>query len=296
MEATMTKKPTPFGLHKDTLPKLGRNTRIVTYEAVDNKSICMSEHFPADIYIPGTYNFWDRNIAETDPHNANKMLQNIKNFKWTKDITGKDVKEPEVKDIQMEFGRVQVDVKKDYNLFIFLELSDWNESNPNRDKTKPVIYRRITKNKPTTKEMYDNELLVFQAHNMIVKSPFEKLRKVYVSVIDPATNSAAFSWTEGITSVDVRHNLYHFASKHPRAFIMANPESKAIVSMYISDATTKGLLELDHDKNEWVLLNKTIHKTTVGSDPTEDLVKFIQTGEGGKKVWESLRKTVDEEI
>lgn len=295
--ATKKKISNPFNISDGSMPKLSRRTKRVMYVAINNqrKSPIIEKNPPPppNLYLPSTYTFYDPN--EEDEYNKHKLIKNVTSVEYVRNKEGEMENKEEVGPVEMPFGILDIDLERQKNLFVYMELYPANGSSRFRDKSKAILFERVDITPSSIRDRHDEQLLHFEATRICLGLNKEKLEKYYASAKDPYGRPAFNPIGKSIDQM--KHDLFDYAWKHPRLFIEMTPDVAAISKMYIMDGLRKGVLEFNSDKNIWKIYGRAnpIRQSAPDKDPMEDMVEYLCQKEGAQ-YREEIRKQINEVI
>jgi len=167
------------------------------------------------------------------------------------------------KKLKFKKGVLRVDPDKDPIMYEFLENSNFNEDNPNRDPNAPIKFHRNDKHKSATdalkrKEKINKELSLFW------DLPLTKKRAIanYVGVPTAEKDPSVWTW-----------KLFLWAENNVKKFVSAYHSQDLDYADYISRAEHMGILR--YNAGEWT--HHDVKILTVGrhQNQYEELIKHL---------------------
>ena len=168
------------------------------------------------------------------------------------------------------------------NLRSYLEVSNYNDSNPNRMPGKTSIYYKVDV-ESDTKDTVEN--MEVEADAMYVARSMEPQKLV------------GFARTLGInvdrSMYEIKHDVMTFAKDNPSLFLESIDNPRTERKQVVLDAIDYGIIDFNHHANEvnWVTGTKrpAIIHTPVGVDKMDYFVEYTFDSEG-EEVYSELQK------
>lgn len=178
----------------------------------------------------------------------------------------------------------------DEELYTFLELTNANESNENRDKSIEPSFKRIDqrKNDVTTRKQRSRRL---EAMTAAQNFDLKEVREF----------TAARGWNEDDDEVIMRNRIEEMAEKDPEGFIKAWGDKDQIVKATIKRAQDRNVIRFDTVESKWLwggASNETIYVVArkEGMDPIVQLSDFFASASAkSKSVYKQMQKELETE-
>lgn len=169
------------------------------------------------------------------------------------------------------------------NLLKYLELSNYNNTNPNKMPGKISMFYRVdveADSKDTVETMEIEADALYTARNM------EPQKLVgYARVLGINTDRSMY---------EIKHDVMTFAKDNPALFLESIDNPRTERKQVILDAVDYGIIDLNHHANEvnWVMGTKRpkIIHTPVGVDKLDFFTEYTFDSEGEEVYAEILRK------
>jgi len=180
------------------------------------------------------------------------------------------------------------------NLLRYLEMSNYNESNPNKMPGKVAIFYKVDIESDTKDTVEDMEV---EADALYMARSMEPQKLV------------GYARTLGInvdrSMYEIKHDVMSFAKENPSVFLKSIDDPRTERKQVVLDAIDYGILDFGHHANEinWVMGTKrpTIMHTPVGVEKLDYFVEYTFDSEGEdvyKEIQRKMKKmdSIDEEI
>lgn len=184
---------------------------------------------------------------------------------------------------------------KHSNLYNFLEISNYNESNPNRDTNIPALYRRID-SLNNAKETRDQRAARVDALKAIMSMSNEEIDQ-FIENNKDSFQVKSVSKPDGTRDWDaVRDSLERFAEQNPKKFMSLSKEKKSSsdseVEALVKFGMESDIIGFDQETKSWYGANGkpflTV-KSTKDNKHMIDLVAFLKS-DAGNKFYMKLRE------
>ena len=168
------------------------------------------------------------------------------------------------------------------NLLQYLELSNYNDSNPNRMPGKTSIFYKVDVEADTKDTVEDMEV---EADALYMARSMEPQKLV------------GYARTLGInvdrSMYEIKHDVMSFAKENPSVFLKSIDDPRTERKQVILDAMDYGILDFGHHANEinWIMGTKrpTIMHTPVGVEKLDYFVDYTVDSEG-EDVYKEIQK------
>ncbi len=175
-------------------------------------------------------------------------------------------------------------VKRDIQLYQYLEITNYNRSNPNRDPNVTPLFERLDMVKKA-KDDFEQSLAANEAVSQALNMPFEDL-KIMAEQMQVPTNRDPY---------EVRMAMKVKAEQHPALFLSNTVVDAGVkIESQIQEAKEKEIITYDEEERRWIWgFNKAlILAVKIGEDPKEALIQYYTGTDKGKaafgKVLEKL--------
>ena len=190
---------------------------------------------------------------------------------------------PVLQDIIFVNGAITVRPQQ-VNLLKFLELSNYNESNPNKMPGKNPIFYKVDIASDTKETV---ETLEVEADALYVARSMEPQKLI------------GFARTLGVnvdrSMYEIKHDIMTFAKNNPSLFLDSVDNPRTERKQVILDAIDYNIIDFDNHANEvcWVMGTKrpAIVHTPVGVDKMDFFVEFTFDSEG-EEVYSEIQKRI----
>ena len=294
-KATRTKKRAKikvdkvFGLSDKLMPRYPRKPTIARYYAVglfEEDPLTGEMPEPPSSLIPGSYTIFDE--GEENIGSQHKYIRNIINTEIVM-RDGKQVEEKTDGEVFFPQGVLTIDVKRNWNLYVFLERHQGNGSNPFRDNSKQVIFKRVKEDYVDNAMKLAFEDLIHDAGTHIRNMAIDEARNVCEQLGLPISGTAQ----------DIKFNLREFvkSKENAKRFFEIQPKRSVHSRLLSIDALSLEEIVYDIEKGGYCFWDETdpFHVATVDSDPFEDLVEFLSSSDGTKE-YQNLCKRLEQEF
>ena len=180
------------------------------------------------------------------------------------------------------------------NLLKYLELSNYNNDNPNRMPGKVAIFYKVDIESDTKDTVEDMEV---EADALYMARSMEPQKLVgYARTLGINTDRSMY---------EIKHDVMSFAKENPSVFLKSIDDPRTERKQVVLDAIDYGILDFGHHANEinWVMGTKrpTIMHTPVGVEKLDYFVEYTFDSEGEdvyKEIQKKMKKmdSIDEEI
>jgi len=180
------------------------------------------------------------------------------------------------------------------NLLKYLELSNYNDSNPNRMPGKIAIFYKVDVESDTKDTV---ETMEVEADALYMARSMEPQKLVgYARTLGINTDRSMY---------EIKHDVMSFAKENPSVFLKSIDDPRTERKQVVLDAIDYGILDFGHHANEinWVMGTKrpTIMHTPVGVEKLDYFVEYTFDSEGEdvyKEIQKRMKKmdSIDEEI
>lgn len=185
---------------------------------------------------------------------------------------------------------------KNASLYNYLEVSNYNESNPNRDTTTQAIYRRIDSlsNAKQTREQRTERVTALRAVIAMTNDQIKEFIEVNAEVLPVRVVSkpnGEYDWET------IRDSMERWAEQNPKKFLSMTDTKKSSddseIEALIKSSVEDKIIGFDVDTKSWYGANgKPFLKVNSASKRDSayiyDLVRYLKTPEG-LKVYERLK-------
>lgn len=153
-------------------------------------------------------------------------------------------------------------------MYQYIELSNYNASNPNRDTSVEPLFERIDSKKEAINEREIRKLIV-KAVNFALELDDKR-----------ATEVAAALGIDGESIEETRNSLEDYATDHPEDFLEVAERATVEVEKLLKDAVKKGIIKnnVNASRFEWAETKKVIHqyKKSVGKNYIKELAETLE--------------------
>jgi len=170
--------------------------------------------------------------------------------------------------------------KRDLALYQYLEICNFNKSNPNRDEKVVPIFERIDKRQDAKKD-FEKSVQANEAIALALNMPYEEL-KTFAEEMKVDTKRDAY---------EVRMSMKVMAEKNPTLFISKSKvELGTTLSAQINEAVERKLFSWNDKDRKWQWLPNKILILAVepGKDETEALISYFTETEKGQTTWKKI--------
>ena len=274
-----------IGVTDKMLPKKTNKT-LATYQLLSVGEIdplTTEEVLPPPVIIPPTYTLYDK--FEEDPNKSHKVMTRVGGIqhRLNKD-TNKFEQIQTYKDVEFNGGTLLVNIKTQWNLFVFMELHPLNESNRFRGSYPNIgeaVFKRLdTEYKSNASVIADADLAV-DAELTVKSMKFDKVRELALALKLPV---------EGVEPSEIRWSLRLAGRKDPRKFFSTHPDRKLQIKVRILDALQMGVLEYIQDSRKFKFMDesKPFFTAALGKESVGDLVEYLNTKDGASDLQELM--------
>ena len=170
------------------------------------------------------------------------------------------------------------------NLLKYLELSNYNKSNPNRMPSKNPLFYKVDVESDTKDTV---ETMEVEADALYVARSMEPQKLV------------GYARTLGInidrSMYEIKHDVMSFAKENPSVFLKSIDDPRTERKQVILDAVDYGILDFGHHANEvnWIMGTKrpAIIHTPVGVEKLDYFVEYTFDSEG-EDVYKEVQKRI----
>lgn len=185
-------------------------------------------------------------------------------------------------------GFIYVDAQRQRNLYIHMERSNFNGSNPYRDTTKPIIFTKVDKVR-TAKE----EKILLESKDDAVA----KLRELNATVDGKKELVSFYASTGGnpLDDADLMYtNIRKMVEANPDAFLSAIGSEKTKIKSDLAAAVTAEMIEFLDQKSQWIWKKERTEILPVarGLDKNVALYDFV-VGKKGTPVLKEIRRRLE---
>lgn len=153
-------------------------------------------------------------------------------------------------------------------IYQYIEVCNFNASNPNRDTSVEALFERIDSKKEAINERAMRKLIV-KAVNLALE--FDDKRAVEI---------AAALGIEGESIEETRNALEDYAGDNPEEFLEVAERASVEVEKLLKDAIKKGIIvnNVNASRFEWAETKKLIHqyKKSVGKNYIKELAETLE--------------------
>jgi hypothetical protein len=264
----------PWGLTDLVLPPYTKG-RVAVYQIINHEEVNPATNMPVEsvpVMMPGRYTFFDR--FEKTATAMNKIITNITGSKAK---AGSTENEDTIEDIIFERGKLYVDIGKQYNLYVVMELHPNNKNNKFRPTNVPARFERIDINYKSKASLDATLDLGLQAVDEIKEMDKTQILQ-YATAVEDIISSA------GRPIHEMRSDLKRWALNNPEKFYRMIPNNKAAIQLHILDAVTFGVIQYRVNEKGFCMVetDEVICSHTPSQDPMEQLVKFLSSKDGDK--------------
>jgi hypothetical protein len=274
-----------LGLSELILPPFTKG-KIAKYRAVYRDQIDPATNLRpdlTDVLLPGTYQFYDK--FEADPLRRSKLMKNLgREEVFYNNVTRTEEKRHDIREIELLNGMLDVNIEKDYRLYVFMELHPLNASNKHRDFNNTAVFERIDlKTEFTTAYKSAEADLARDAEDAVIHKITSADRIIGMAVgFDIPVH--------GRVPSDIKHDLRLKAREDPKKFFSMSNSIKPAIKLNIHDGLGKGIIQFNVDRNrfEFTETGKVMHTVPIGEDGVEDFTKTILRDKDARAMYDEM--------
>lgn len=169
----------------------------------------------------------------------------------------------------------------DQEIHSYLQLCNYNGSNPNRDETKDIVFELVDENANSEKERKSRNIKR-EALNIAADLSAEDVR----------TYVAALGGDDTKKLEVLRNELETLADRDPKHFMDLVSNKQATMKAVINRALSKGVIVFDTEQSRFCWANGeailTVSRNT-GGDHIEEMVSYCVSNAKGEKVYATIQ-------
>lgn len=236
-----------------------------------------------DAFFPGTYVLFDK--FEADPLRRQKLMKNL----GREDIvlnqeTQKEERRYTIDPIEFINGVLDVNIEKNYRLYVFMELHPMNKSNKFRDNSNTVEFERIDI-KMNVSQDYITAMadLALDAEQAVIK----EITSTEL-IIGYAVNFSIDVYDR--KPGEIKHDLRVAVRKDPKKFFSMAKNMAPAIKLNIHDGLGKGIISYEPSKHrfEFTETGEIMHVVPVGEEPVKDFTSAILNDPEKMEVYEEM--------
>lgn len=173
-------------------------------------------------------------------------------------------------------GRAQ-----DQEIHSYLQLCNYNASNPNRDESKEIIFEQVDEAAKSVKESKQRNLKR-EALNAAADLSPEEVRNYCAALGQDDTRKVEI----------LRNELEEFADNDPEGFLALLDNKQAVMKATLNRAINKGVIKFDSEQSKFTWPNGEVIlvvSRTTGGDNVEELMAYCATNAKGEKVYQTIQ-------
>lgn len=284
------KRPNSTHLSDEILPPYTKN-QVAIYRIIESDGINPATGLkvdPVPSLIPGRYTLIDK--FEKDPMKRNKVMRNIVSTE-TKNVGG-EIKTVEVEeDIVFHRGFIQVPVKDNYPLYVFMELHPLNKSNKHRPFNVRPVFERVDVNYQSQSAKNINTELALDAGNEVRNMTKDEVLS-YAVTANPPIVTVVDNRPRRID--EIRSDLMRYVMNDPIGFFKQHRNLKAAVSINVADALDFGLVEYRPGDKTFIFTetDEEIFTHTAHEEPVKALINHLAKEEN-REMYEAVKNRLN---
>lgn len=269
-------------VHKDTRPRKLNTDEVVRYQLLTGQPNPDAEArktnpliFPFSNTIPAQDRIWDVNKKE------HVDIALVESYDKDKNITPKRI-DVFGKNNGGQFACTGGKVTEE-ELYEYLELTNFNASNPNRDASIEPIFKRID-------DLGDAKLRSTKRNSLLEALQYVK----NMTNGDVREFAAARNWDENLPYQILRDKIETFAESAPEEFKIFIESKDREVKATIKRAIDAGKIAYDSTQHRISMNNQTLIKMdrVEGVDFLSQAADWIATHRNGTKVFDQIKKLI----
>lgn len=169
----------------------------------------------------------------------------------------------------------------DQEIHTYLQLCNYNGSNPTRDTSKEIIFEMVDEEAKSDKERRQRNLKR-EALNAAADLSPEEVRNYIAALGQGDTRKVEV----------LRNDLETMADNDPKAFLDLINNKQAVMKATLNRALNKGVIKFDSEQSRFTWPNGEIILTvsrTTGGDNVEELVGYCESNPKGEKVYQTIQ-------
>ena len=172
------------------------------------------------------------------------------------------------------------DKRRDAEMYQYLELTNYNASNPNRVDDSRVIFERVDPAKKAESKRKERN-----AKRTAINMAAE------MSASDVRNFASSMGWDESQDLVVLRDKVEEFAETKPSQFVKQVKNKQNEIKALVNRATKAKAIKFDTKTNSWTWVDsaEVICSVSRGSARVEGLVTFLVENPNGAEVMKSLK-------
>lgn len=246
---------------------------------------------PTAHILPGK----DLIVDKYDKKHRQKLVMNIVDYRPVQEVGKPLIMDPVDGSVKFGPSGSIFCTANDMNQFLFMRIMNKNGSNPNRIKTKPVVFTEVNEVKELSikNSYFDYRAL---ASGVILKAEErgdEGIIDIATKILRTYPQHYSFDIKSDVKKL--KASIAHVAETQPLDFIMAVKEPMSYARVLVDDAIdNKRIFFDDHtEKQAWCWKRnsiekgkKVIVKVEGEKNPLKGLIDFLQTKEGSEHMFE----------
>lgn len=171
----------------------------------------------------------------------------------------------------------------DHEMYEYLELTNYNASNPNRSEDVVAIFEKVD-HKAKSEGKRKERTTKRQALNAAAE----------MSAADVRNFVAAMGWSDDEDLVILRDKVEEYAESNPAEFIKKSKNKQNTIHALVNRAAKKGVIKFAPTSNSWVWSesDETICSVARGSQAKETLVAHLVDSPNGAEVMKTLQSAL----
>ena len=274
-----------LGLSELILPPFTKG-KIAKYRAIYRDQIDPATNLRpelTDVLLPATYQFYDK--FEADPLHRSKLMRNLgREEVFYNNVTEKEERKHTLVEVELTNGILDVNIEKDYRLYVFMELHPLNISNKHRDFNNAPVFERIgLKTEFTTAYKSAEADLARDAEDAVIHEITSADRIIGMAV------GFGIPVHDRVPS-DIKHDLRLKAREDPKKFFSMSNNIAPAIKLNIHDGLGKGIIQFNVDRNrfEFTETGKVMHTVPIGEDGVEDFTKTILRDKDARAMYDEM--------
>lgn len=267
------KRKNSSGLSDLMLPPFTKNM-VAIYKIIGTDEINPATGLPVeavDSSIPGRYIIHDK--FDPDPLKRDKVMKNLGATERYIENGAEKTRET-INDVIFYRGWLQVSVKDQYPLYVFMELHPMNKNNRFRPRNAVAAFERVDiKHKSKLANDLSTEIAL-DAGQAVRGLGKDEVYAYCATTVPPII-------TMGRDINEVRADLIRYAMNNPIDFFRQNKDMTAAVKVTVADAFTFGIIDYRREQRTYMNAetDEPIYTHTIQEDPMAGLIKFLSKKE-----------------
>lgn len=169
----------------------------------------------------------------------------------------------------------------DQEIHSYLQLCNYNGSNPNRDTSKEIIFELVDESKKSDLDRKSRNLKR-EALNAAADLSAEEVRNY----------TAALGQDDSADLNVLRNRLEEMADHDPKSFLDLINNKQAVMKATINRALNKGIIQFDSEQSRFTWPNGEVIlvvSRTTGGDNVEELLGYCVGNAKGEKVFQTIQ-------